>query len=324
MTALERWLKREQRRQGRRPELLSALIAGRGLAYARHRLGFMVLRLLVRTALHMLEVLFLSRALPFEYLAPLLGYRALASLATNLHWGATESLREEVRTAARARKPALARAAIEAWLRGCSLLALAPLVFILVRIARSAAADGGIGLSLFDAYAFACAFRLFGEVCARTYHAGVFALRRVYRPLSTLLLADLLEVGLILACFDALGPWSIPLSILLGGSIDVAFTLRYARAAYLRHRMLLPRWSAVVRGRLRPHLSTIERALAHALAGASLQLDAWLLLLLIRVDPPRRAAPSLALLYYVLRPLLGLATHWVRTFYFDLIHLDAG
>ncbi|HEY2736028.1 MAG TPA: hypothetical protein VGI70_18650, partial [Polyangiales bacterium] len=199
-----------------------------------------------------------------------------------------------------------------------------PLGFVALRIARGAAADGGIGLSLFDAYAFACALRLLAEVVARTYHAGVFALRRVYRPLVSLLLADLLEVALIVSCFDALGPWSIPLSIVLGGAIDGGFTLHYARAAYLRHRMLLPRWRAALRVRLRPPLPAIERALAYALAGASLQLDAWLLLLLIRVDPPRRAAPSLALLYYVLRPLLSLATHWVRTFYFDLVHLDAG
>lgn len=318
---LRGWLEREAQRQSRRPELLAALISGRGLAYLRQRLGFVVLRLLLRTALHVLEVLFLSRALPFEYLAPLLTYRALASLAANLHWGASESLRERVRACIRVHKPASARASVEAWLAsGCRLAGL-PVVFV---VARGLASTQHYGISLFDAYALACSLRLLLDIYARTYHAGVFAVRRVYRPLTTLLCADLVEVALIVFGFDALGAWSIPLAIVLGGCLDAGLAVRYARAAYLRHRMLLPRLRRMLLAWPRVDGLVLRQALVHSLAGASLQLDAWLLLLLIRVDPPRAGVPGLSLLFYVLRPLLGLATHWVRSFYFDLTRIDAG
>jgi hypothetical protein len=318
---LSSWLEREAQRQSRRPELLGALISGRGLPYLRQRLGFVVLRLLLRTALHVLEVLFLSRALPFEYLAPLLTYRALASLAANLHWGASESLRERVRACVRVHKPALARASLETWLAsGCRLAGL-PVIFV---VARTLASTPHYGISLFDAYALACSLRLLLDVFARTFHAGVFAVRRVYRPLTTLLCADLVEVALIVLGFDALGAWSIPLAIVLGGSLDAVLAIRYARAAYLRHRLLLPRWRRVLLAWPRPDGVVVRQALVHSLAGASLQLDAWLLLLLLRVDPPRAGVAGLSLLFYALRPLLGLATHWVRTFYFDLTRIDAG
>ena len=47
MKKLDRWLEREARRQARRPELLEALLLGRGVDYARYRLGGVLLRLLV-------------------------------------------------------------------------------------------------------------------------------------------------------------------------------------------------------------------------------------------------------------------------------------
>jgi hypothetical protein len=39
----------------------------------------------------------LSLALPWEYFAPLLSYRAAAALIAGSHWGALEALRRRVR-----------------------------------------------------------------------------------------------------------------------------------------------------------------------------------------------------------------------------------
>jgi hypothetical protein len=324
MTSLRAWLMREARRQTRRPELLMALVLGHGSAYARYRLGFVLVRLLLRTGLHGVEVLFLSSALPFEYLAPLIGYRALASLATTLHWGATEGLRQRVREALREKRPHAARAVVESWLGMGCLLALLPVLWVLSRMLRASLDTQAGGISLFDAYALACCLRLLFDVGARTYHAGVFAVRRVYRPLPTLLCADLLEVSIIVLGFESLGAWSIPLAIVCAGATEAALGWYYARAAYRRQRMLTPRLTQLPTAWRRLGRDTLKPALVHALANISMQLDAVLLLLLVRVDPPRSNALSFAVIYYVLRPLLGLATHWVRSFYFDLSRIEAG
>jgi hypothetical protein len=324
MSGLHAWLAREARRQTLRPELLSALVLGQSVAYARYRLGFVVLRLLLRTGLHTLEVAFLSSALPFEYLAPLLTYRALASLATTLHWGATEGLRNRVREAVRQRKPQDARRAVESWLGAGCLVATLPVLFFLGRVVPANFGAHARGISLFDAYGLACFLRLLFDVYARTYHAGVFAVRRVYRPLPTLLGADLLEVSVIVFGFESLGAWSIPLAISCAGAVDAALAVHYARAAYRRHRMPTPRLRQSFAARPTLRLAALKSALVQSLANVSMQLDALLLLLLVQVDPPRSNALSFAVIYYVLRPLLGLATHWVRSFYFDLSRIDAG
>jgi hypothetical protein len=324
MSGLHAWLAREGRRQTLRPELLSALVLGQSVAYARYRLGFVVFRLLLRTGLHTLEVVFLSSALPFEYLAPLLTYRALASLATTLHWGATEGLRIRVREAVRQRRPESARKAVETWLGAGCLLATLPVLFFLSRVVPANFGVHARGISLFDAYGLACFVRLLFDVYARTYHAGVFAVRRVYRPLPTLLCADLLEVLVIVVGFESLGAWSIPLAIGCAGAVDAALGVHYARAAYRRHRMPTPRWRHSFTARPTLRMAALKPALVQSLANLSMQLDALLLLLLVQVDPPRSNALSFAVIYYVLRPLLGLATHWVRSFYFDLSRIEAG
>ena len=324
MKRLRAWLAHEAQRQTLRPDLLSALVLGHGLAYARYRLGFVLLRLLLRTALHTVEVWFLSSALPFEYLAPLIGYRALVSLAATLHWGATEGLRQRVREAMRRTHLHAARQIVEGWLSAGCLVATLPVLWVLGRMFSTNLGGEARGISLFDAYALACCVRLLFDVCVRTYHAGVFAVRRVYRPLPTLLCADLLEVLIIVFGFESLGAWSIPLAIVGAGSVEAAFGTYYARAAYLRQRMLTPRLGQLATAWRALHFATLKPALIHSLANVSMQLDALLLLLLVRIDPPRSNALSFAVIYYVLRPLLGLATHWVRSFYFDLTRIEAG
>jgi hypothetical protein len=335
MTDLDAWLARQARRQSRRPELLEALLLGRGVAYARYRLGAVFLRLLLRTALHTFELLFLAQVLPAEYLAPLLTYRALTGFIAGLHWGASEGLRARVRQAMRARNRAAARRAIEGWLIAVACLGALPIALLALRVAPDLFGPLPEGLSLFDAYGLACFVRLACDAYARTYHAGIFALRRVYRPLWSLLGVDVLELGLIWAAFERYGAWSIPIAIALAGALDAALTIRYATRAYRRQRLQAPAplqrlWRGAFRRRTRAAgggkalSDTLRSAFVHSVANATLQLDALLLLLLVWVDPPRANAASLALLYYALRPLLGLATHWVRTFYFDLSRIDNG
>jgi hypothetical protein len=244
-----------------------------------------------------------------------------------------------------ARKLGDARRAIEGWLvAGCALCAV-PIGLVAARAGSDLFGTDAPGLSLFDAYGLACFVRLGFDVYARTYHAGIFALRRVYRPLPALLGVDLLELAVITLGFDRYGAWIIPIAIGLAGAADALLGVHYAGRAYRRQRLpapaplralrqsLLAAWTprrprrspAAGSGRrLRRIVALLRTALLHSVANATLQLDALLLLLLVRVDPPRRGGASLALLYYVLRPLLGLATQWVRTFYFDLSRIERG
>jgi hypothetical protein len=323
VSTLHLWLAREAQRQARHPDLTSALVSGRGAAYARQRLLPVVLRQLLRTGLHGLEIYLLARALPYEVLAPLLGYRGAVALASTTQWGALEGLRQRVRACVRARELSAARSVVESWLFWSSLLVALPVLGFCVVIG-SAYLRAGPGISLFDCYGLACFVRLACDVYARTYHAGVFAVRRVYRAPVSWLAADVLELTLIVLCFDRLGPWCLPLAIVAAGALDAGLSLSYARRAYGAQRLLLPRlWRRHPLPRQVPR-ALLRDLLVHSLANASMQLDAVLLLLLLRVDPPRAKYLAFSVVYYVLRPVLGFAAHWVRSFYFDLSRMEAG
>jgi hypothetical protein len=322
MSGLYRWLERQAVRQARQPDLVSALLRGRGAAYARHRLSPSVLRLIVKTGLHALEIALLTRALPLAFLAPLLAYRGWCSLASSVHWGALEGLRKDVRTRMHTRDVAGARAAIERFLGATAIMAALP-VLVFAGSISFAAISGEGGISLFDCYGLACSLRLFAELRARTLHAGVFALRRVYRAWGSWLAADIVELGLLGVCFGQFSVLGIPLAILGAGLLEAAITVHYARRAYASLRLPWPRSLRRISWRW-PTFEALRRALLHALANAGMQLDALLLLLLLRVDPPQRGGASLAVIYYVLRPLLGLSASWVRAFYFDMSRLETG
>jgi hypothetical protein len=321
---LARWLAREARRQARTPDVLSALLLQNGFAYARYRLGFVATRIALRTSLHALELYLLAQVLPFEYFAPLLSYRAIAALAGTWHWGALEGLRLRVRECTRTHRARDARDAVSGWLGASSLLACVPVIVFALRMLHGELGKDG-GVSLYDAYGFACFARLACEVFARTYHAGVFALRRVYRPLPSLLVADLLELLLIVTCFERLGAWSLPCALLGAGLADTGIALHYARRAYRLARLLLPQLSACWKRSLWRRLSWLHarEAALQGVANLSMQLDGLFFLLLLRVAPPR-AGFSLSLIYYVLRPVLGFGSQWVRSFYFDLSRFAGG
>jgi hypothetical protein len=320
---LTQWLRTEARRQAARPELLAALLSGGSFAYARYRLGFMALRMLLRTGLHAIEIQLLVAAfVPWEYFAPLLAYRAVCSLLGAAHWGALEVLREQVRDAVRRRRPDEARAFVARAL-GLTLWAAAGLVVVIVGTeVASTLASGAIELRA--TYALACVLRLGSDSALRALHSGVFAIRRVHRPLWSTLVPDLVELAVIMLGFGELGLWSIPVAILAGGTCDAVLAFVFVRRAYLQRRMQLPgAWRSLIAAR-QVHARAAGPATRHAVASVTLQLDGVLLLMLAQAGQHAPRAASFAALYYVLRPLMAASTHWVRTFYFDLKLVESG
>ncbi|HET6332511.1 MAG TPA: hypothetical protein VFG30_04830 [Polyangiales bacterium] len=325
MAELTQWLRSEARRQAARPDLLAALLAGGSFAYARYRLGFMALRMLLRTGIHAIEIqLLIAAFVPWEYFVPLLAYRAVCSLLGAAHWGALETLRERVRDAVRRRRPDEARGAI-ARAFGLTLWAAAGLIVVVFGTEVASTLASGL-IELRATYALACVLRLGSDSALRALHSGVFAVRRVHRPLWSTLVPDLVELAVISFGFGELGLWSIPVAILAGGALDAVLAFVFVRRAYLQRRLQLPRvWQSLsVARQVRAHAGEAGSGARHALASVTLQLDGVLLLILAQAGQSAPGAASFAALYYVLRPLMAASTHWVRTFYFDLKLVDSG
>ena len=305
--------------QGQRATLDAALFTGRSARYAASRVSVVGLRAILRTAVHAAEVAILSRDFPFEFLTPLFVLRAMPAFVTGLHWGALEALRTNVRRETGSGRASLARVQVECWLAWtlltCVLLSLG-LTTLVARNPREHGAD-----SLYGSFAILCAWMLTSDLVARTYHAGVFALGRVYRPTWTLFLPDFLELGLLIQTYPRLGPFALHLIVLVGTLLRAGITFHTSRRAYLARMHETPS-PLRVRALSRLRTEDVWRSAKHALATLPLQLDRMLLIALLRAPAPSPEAMPLALPYYALRPIANYAQAWARTFYADFVRLD--
>lgn len=319
MQSARNWmLKQAQRRRGQ--SLDAALLAGAGFGYVASRLKLPILRALLRTGLHGAELWLLSEAMPYEFLIPLFAMRATPSLLSGLHWGALEGLRERVRRDAHGSRTSRAEVAIEAWLSlstFASVLLMASVGWIVFR--QDSGELGPTGL--YGAFALVVATSAALELFARTFHSGIFALGRVYRPAFSVLLPEVTELLCLLGLWKYLGPFSLHLGVLLTALLKLGLGLWYGARAYRSRGMKVPR---PVRLRALRHFGVpdLKSGSLGALASLPLQLDRLLLLALLGTSPADETQIPLSAPYYALRPVAGLAQAWARVFYADLVRLN--
>jgi hypothetical protein len=255
-------------------------------------------------------------------LGPVLFIRSVAAVSVGVWWGGLEQLRTDVREQARGGLWYTVRQRIDAWL----------FLTIIVVAATFAGTVGWVLLrpgsyerfSIFDAYIVACLLRLGVDLLARTYHSGLFALRRIHRPLWSLVLPDVLEVALIVALWPHLYLWCFGPAIVMAGALRAALVFHYTRRSYRSSR--IPPISR--RGFVRS-ISTVGPGdllgfVRHGLANAVFQIDTVLILTLLYASVRNPAYMPLAVLFYVLRPFVTAGFSWSRLFYFDFKRLALG
>lgn len=316
--ALERFFARQSRRAARHVALASALLAGRGVRYMFGRGSLLFARVPLRVALHTAEVVVLSDFLELGVVGYLLALRSVATALGALHWGALEPLRQAVRRDSARGAYAAAELTIARYLRLSVDWCVALLVLLVAWLRLGPRPFDGF--SIIDAYAVSCALRAMTEAVTRTYHAGAFALRRVYRPFGALLAVDLVDVGAMLLLWPWLGPWAFALAQLLGAGADAVLTASYTRRTYATLRIAPPRLRDVVSERARLEPGTWRRSLGPALGNLISQVDALLIAALALGVSHSGLAFAAGL--HVLRPVLSLSGSWAKLFYFDLSRLD--
>lgn len=319
-TATELALRRASRSLRRRPRLESALLTGRIGPYALYRLRFLGWRLLLRAAYHVVEIILLSGAFGLEVLGPVFVAKSAAAVSVSAWWGALEVMRDEVRNRSRRGDWLGARVHIRRWVLGCSAAAALGLAGLVA--ALYARVDWEAGPHIVHVYGLAIGIRLATDLATRTYHSGIYAIRRVYRSLWSLVAGDGVDLGLVLLTWPWLGLWSLPLALTLGTAVKAPLLIYYVRRAY-RTTELRPR--ATDRWRMRVALSAgaLRRALGLALANAATQFDAWLVIALTSLGGVSPEGYFVGVFIYVFRPFIAAGTGWTRLFYFDLQRLSA-
>ncbi|HEY5954933.1 MAG TPA: hypothetical protein VIV60_00220, partial [Polyangiaceae bacterium] len=319
MKALEQWLSREKRRKLRQPRLDDALLGHRAVRYIVHRLRFVTLRVVLRTALHIVEIVALSAVFPARLLGPILILRHASLLLSSLHWGALEVQRQMLRDAYQSRDTAAFASVARRWSAATITILLVEQLTVVVIVAVTT--NHQHAFSVYYAYGIACGLRLAMDTWARTQQSVVFSVARVRRTFSSIIITDILEVFGLLVAWLAIGPYAFALVLLLIGALKSTLTLLFARAT--RIQMDLPNSAGSILREWRkgswlrlPWL----RASKFAILNMGLQVDS-LAILCLSSGLAGEAGVALSLSIHALSPLLGAGFAWTRVFYFDFIRL---
>ena len=190
-----------------------------------------MLRYAVASILHGIAVLLLFSIFPRQTFFGIVLLQALAGLVTSFWWGALEVMRGRVRTLIRSQRPHLVEEEIGRWLCLALVLATAPVI----------AAGGWIlwqlgvahqPLEAHHLYSLAIVLGLALTLVTRCFHSGVYAVRRIYRPLAAIVLVQCGSFALLPALWPWLGAWSFGLSVLASTLITAAITLHYTARVY--------------------------------------------------------------------------------------------
>lgn len=322
MSALDRWLARERRRELRRVSLEDVLVFGRFSLYLWHRLRFFCLSRFVQAVLHATELaLFFFFASEQAFVAASVA-RLGTAVVGSAWWGGLEVLRTGARDRLRDGRFPLIVPWVRRWLLMATLLASAVAA---VAVAYALVALGHSHFGVGEAFVAARLVDLALKLVVQTFHSGAYAVRRVYRPVWSILAPELLRAALLLGLWPALGLWSVPLALLAyrlaGSALTVWFTDRVYRDLDLP---VLGHGGAPYRERF-PGPAELRHFAAAAAAQASARVGhLWALSLFFfgSGDPERWL--ELAAYFVLAAPLVDASLSWANLFYFDLKKLEGG
>lgn len=321
---LQRWIVRHAARETtRRRSVEDALLSNRFVPYASRRLFGFALTRLWATAAHLIELAFLLHLFRFRAQVASLALANLAFVAEAFWWGALEIMRSRVRTETSTAK---IQQETSRWLRHAAWLALGAVALPLsASMWRARWAHESI--SVLDAYAWVCGLRLGVDLVLRTLFSGVYAKRRVYRPLATLLLADPIGLLVVVALWPRLGAWTFPLGLAISVAVSRGVALFYTLEAYRLLRQPPPRFSLWARATRRGSGANVGaqrgRVLLAGAASVSARLGPVLVLaVLLRSTINNEELGALAFTLHLAGPLLSGTASWSQVFYHDFKRLE--
>jgi hypothetical protein len=309
---LARWLRR-RRAAARFIALEEALLTGRFWRYALHRLAAFGLSRTLAIFVHILELTWLFEIFSAKPFIASVALQNVTLVADAFFWGALEGLRRRVRELGPTSESA---ALVTRWLSlayGVAFLALA--------IPIGVALGGARAEPMLHVYAAICAFRLAADVVLRTYYSGVFAHRRVHRPVWSVLVGPVLVVVITLGLWERAGGWSFVAALVVSTIVSRALLFVFTRRAYRRHRVPRPH----VRLLALPALAVIDRqALLAGIANLSTRLGGVVLLAalipsltnVVNEDDEVTVEPF-AFALHLAAPFILIASQWAFVFYHD-------
>src|SRR3954469_772374 len=229
MRDLEAWLHRQATREQRIVTLEQGLLGDRLWRYSAYRLRYFFAGYMVESAAHAVAVLYLFRDLGWHSFRGVVIAQTGTALVSALWWGALEAMRAQGRDLHRSGRPHRIAATVGGWLT-LSLGLAAVVVLLAVGWLAWFAARGE--LAAVEAYVAVLLLRCAVDLPVRAYHSGVYALRRVYKPLGATVGPKLVSLAVMLALWPVIGLWALVVAGAITAALASGLTAVYTRRVY--------------------------------------------------------------------------------------------
>lgn len=320
MKELSDWLDRQAELERRSPCLENAFVRDRFAPYAFHRLRFFLARSVLNWTVHVAGVLLLFGAFSRRQFGAIALAHFVSAAAGSFWWGSLEEMRGHIRRLYRSGRPDLIAREVGSWLALSLRLAVGVLLGGVLWVGwRLVQRNGSLGSA--DAYLLCIALRLALEIPCRCYHSGLYAIRRIYRPLPAMLAVDVVGFAGLVVLWPVLRSWSFPVASLLSSLVVTALALHYTTRAYRLLGFQPFRHMAGRPGRRLTTRSILELAAAGS-ASCVMSLDALLAIVVLVVGAERSRSTLLFLLLFAISPAIRAGYEWAQLFYFDLKRLE--
>ena len=325
---VDRWLQRTAR-GGRKPvSLFACLLTGRLSTYFAYRLRYPFLITTVRFAVHVVEFFVLLSSLGGVAAFTVMVLRAGSMIVAGGWWGLLEVMRERLRHFAQSGDHDDSEREIGGW------LALGALIAVVV-IAVAAVMLLVFNVSGNDPVARLYAFLIIAELAidfpVRVLHSGIYATRRVYKPIWSMFIPILAQLAILVPGFYLYPGLAIIASIIVSNAIGVGLTVHFCAEMY-RLTGFRPKLSSHHLWRQLPHIP-LKLGVETTLSGLSLRLDAVIVLALVGFYGTTTRTFDLTAgmtswrhidafqFFYLILPLFRGTYESAGIFYFDLVRM---
>ena len=325
---IDRWFEHTARRRRQPVSLYSCLMTGRLTTYFAYRLRYPLLITVVRFAVHVAEFYILLSSLGGVAAFTVMVLRAGGMVVSGGWWGLLEVMRERLRRFARAGKPESSEREIGSWLLLGGALAVSVTVAaaILLLVFNVSGND-----PIARIYTFLIVAELAIDFPVRVLHAGIYATRRVYKPIWSMFIPIGVQLVLLISGFFFYPALAIIASIVVSNAIGVWITVHYCIRMY----QLIGLRPKLNRHQLWRQLPRIPLALGleTTMSGLILRLDAIIVLALVGMYGTNTRAFDLTAamtswrqidafqFFYLILPLFRGTYESAGIFYFDLVRM---
>ncbi len=330
MRRIERWFEAARRRQRRTEGLYASLLSDSLPRYFAYRLRYAFLLQGSGFVFHVLEFTIILAAVGELAAFVVIALRSGTILVRGAWWGALEPMRERLRAMAAEGAREASEREIGHWLL-LSFVAAALLVLLgagLLQLSLPGPED-----DLAQVYGFLIVVELAARLPVLVLHSGMYATRRVYRPLWSMFLPTGVQLAVLGAGAAFFPAAALVIAILASTAASCALTLHFTWRMY-RLTGLAPRPGLEARA-LVPFLAGLPgaRMATAAVAGVALRADSVLVLAILGIygtggraldlaaaHPDWRAVDAFTFFYLILPAFRG-AYEWASLFYFDFVRL---